>query len=476
MIKVADLPIQPCASLSGFCTSHLAVRSQTAIYLCRATISPDRDRGRVNRRLESSDPRRVGPPTKMKLLTCSLILDLCWLILAQRTFLDSPENIEAYRVIRNWILKNFGKTGQEGGRWFNEAKNLRKIQTPLPDDVPFPCNVTEGRSQEVPTSVHRVRPGDIDVVAAMGDSLTAGAGIFGSILPQVIIENRGASAFGGGQGNWRSILTLPNIIKVFNPNLTGYAVDDSYSFDESSRFNVGENFAMSRDMPYMANILVKRIKSNPKVNVQKDWKLISLMIGANDFCSEICFAPTPESILEDHKSDLIKTFRILRDNLPRTFVSLVPPPNLEKLVSVRESRPRLVCDLIIPIACTCMFSLKYRNLRQRYYKVMDRWEDVEHEVANYPEFQREDFAVVVQPINRYIQIPTAADGLPDLSFFSADCFHLSQKSNARIANTIWNSLLQPLGQKKQSWDAEYKHFLCPTQERPYLFTQKNSPS
>lgn len=67
--------------------------------------------------------------------------------------------------------------------------------------------------------MHKLRPGDIDVIAAMGDSLTAGMGIFAYNLFQVIIENRGVTATGGGQGTWRQYLTLPNIIKVRRSNL-----------------------------------------------------------------------------------------------------------------------------------------------------------------------------------------------------------------------------------------------------------------
>lgn len=71
-----------------------------------------------------------------------------------------------------------------------------------------------GRSSEVPNSVHRLRPGDIDVIAAMGDSLTAGFGIFATNLMHIAVENRGVTASGGGQGTWREYLTLPNILKV----------------------------------------------------------------------------------------------------------------------------------------------------------------------------------------------------------------------------------------------------------------------
>jgi len=48
----------------------------------------------------------------------------------------------------------------------------------------------------------------------MGDSLIAGSGIFADSVLHILIENRGVSATGGGQGTWRQYLTLPNIIKV----------------------------------------------------------------------------------------------------------------------------------------------------------------------------------------------------------------------------------------------------------------------
>lgn len=52
------------------------------------------------------------------------------------------------------------------------------MQKPYPETARFPCdpNGPGARSSIVPSSVHMVRPGDIDIVAAMGDSLTAGNG------------------------------------------------------------------------------------------------------------------------------------------------------------------------------------------------------------------------------------------------------------------------------------------------------------
>lgn len=40
-----------------------------------------------------------------------------------------------------------GKTGEDGSRLLQEAKNLHKIQERIEDDVPFPCNVTSKINQ-----------------------------------------------------------------------------------------------------------------------------------------------------------------------------------------------------------------------------------------------------------------------------------------------------------------------------------------
>jgi hypothetical protein len=60
-----------------------------------------------------------------------------------------------------------------------------KFQEPIPEGTPFLCNTTPGspgaRSPTRPATVHKLRPGDIDVVGAMGDSITAGNGTRRSI-------------------------------------------------------------------------------------------------------------------------------------------------------------------------------------------------------------------------------------------------------------------------------------------------------
>lgn len=125
------------------------------------------------------------------------------------------------------------------------AQNIKqkKVQQQFPDETKFFCDVDGpgARSKTVPKSVHMLRPGDIDVIGAIGDSLTAGNGAFALDVLQVLLEGRGASWSIGGHKTWRNFLTLPNILKEFNPNLYGFSTGDhGVSYEKSSRFNVAE--------------------------------------------------------------------------------------------------------------------------------------------------------------------------------------------------------------------------------------------
>lgn len=56
----------------------------------------------------------------------------------------------------------------------------------------FPCKYLE-KSRKRPKSVHKLRPGDIDVVAGLGDSITSGVGALGRNLLSLRNEYRGVS-------------------------------------------------------------------------------------------------------------------------------------------------------------------------------------------------------------------------------------------------------------------------------------------
>lgn len=166
---------------------------------------------------------------------------------AQETLLD--KNFAPFFRIAREAFNTFiqPRTFKRG---LNENIRMGRVQRQLPNQTRFFCDVNGpgGRSQTVPQSVHKLRLGDIDIVGAIGDSLTAANGIFANDVLQVALEGRGASWAIGGQQTWRNFLTIPNILKEFNPNLYGYsATDQGRTYDKLSRFNVAEpgvNFSL----------------------------------------------------------------------------------------------------------------------------------------------------------------------------------------------------------------------------------------
>ena len=85
----------------------------------------------------------------------------------------------------------------------------------------FDCDTQHFVSPEVPKSVHELRPGDIRVVSALGDSITAAAGGDAKTIIGLLTEYRERSWSIGGKGSLEQIVTLPNILKKFNPQLKG---------------------------------------------------------------------------------------------------------------------------------------------------------------------------------------------------------------------------------------------------------------
>lgn len=352
----------------------------------------------------------------------------------------------------------------------NTARRQKTVQEPIAGS--FPCSTRESRSPTPPTSVHKLRPGDIDVVGAMGDSLTASFGNMATNVLQVYVENRGMSWSGGGEATWREYLTLPNILKIFNPNLVGFALNDSLSHHKASQFNVAEGGAMSRDMPWQAKLIVRRMRSDPRVDFNKHWKLITLMIGGNDFCLDICYTDVSTSS-ERHRKELMSTLLYLKENLPRTLVNLVIAPNLNIIVNFKGRSN--ICTFTNHFECPCLFGLANQHRKKEFMQLMERWQQVEFDVANDSAFRNsEDFAVVAQPFTYQLQWPNSDKNLTDFSFLSKDCFHFSQKGNAKAANALWNNMMEPVGKKSTNWYPTWTKFLCPTAEHPFIYTSESS--
>ena len=91
--------------------------------------------------------------------------------------------------------------------------------------------------------------------------------------------------FSGGSGDWRSVTTIPNILKQFNPNVIGFSAGFIFlfyiflpilcfsgDFNEKG-LNFGRSDATSKDLEEQAMDLVSAIESDERIDMNTYWKV-----------------------------------------------------------------------------------------------------------------------------------------------------------------------------------------------------------
>lgn len=301
---------------------------------------------------------------------------------------------------------------------------------------------------------------------AVGDSITTGFGILGALN-----ETRGSSFSMGGDSG---AITLPNFIKYFNPALVGYSKgtypaevcygDNCPSvryYPNTDANNAAKSGSMVFDMvSTQLNYLIRQANQNPLINVQQDWKVLTIMIGANDLCASCSFNLTYLSA-DDYEMNLMGTLERIRASLPRTFVNIIPGFNISQAYDLSLKTPRCA-NITRPlfIQCDCLFKPENGAIRKDIDSRIAAFNQKAINVASY--YQRkayDNFAVVVHPFLMNTQLSTISS-----SFISRlDCFHPSKPGQEALATALWNSMLTPAAKKKTSLNMSDVP-ICPTQD------------
>lgn len=352
------------------------------------------------------------------------------------------------------------------------ADTSPREQIKLFPEAAFPCQLPP--SPTVPERVDQLRPGDVRVVAAMGDSLIAGNGAMENSALGSFIESRGVSWAAGGDGDWHQFLTLPNILKEMSPNLTGYSNGKAEFLTPVSAFNVAFPISTDQDALSQARTLVARMRKLLGKTFHTDWKVITLMFGANDLCSGQCY-DGKGSVPQSHAAKLRAALDYLQDNLPRAFVNLVPV--LDVTVSVRVKRS-MVCRILHRLFCSCYHRMS--DPMERFTKMARLYQKHEDLLVSSGRYNKKpDFTVVIQPFTKAYNMPKEKkfqflEAIAS-NYITYDCFHFSQRGHALAANMLWNNMLEPVGSKSTEKMREpMDKFYCPTEENPYFFTANNS--
>lgn len=345
--------------------------------------------------------------------------------------------------------------------WKKKVKAYNEIKVDIPE---FKCEIKP--IGEKPTSVHKLKPGDINVVAAFGDSITAGNGADADNLLEVILNARGHSWSIGGMETLEKLLTIPNVLKKFNPNLKGYSTDFSDEDDPEAGMNVARMGARATHLPNQADKMIERLRTTSDIDFENDWKLITLFIGGNDLCGYCRDREnrSPEKFAGHIQTTLDK----LHQQVPKALVQVV---SMFDVSPVRHLSADWICDLLQERFCSCARNgdtrPELRPVQLGYHlKVNELIESGRYDT-------RDDFTVVVQPHMRDLVPPRLPNGDYDGSFFSPDCFHPGRKGHAGLALSLWNMMLT----REKPYDIsveDTQRFKCPTEQDPFIFTRKNS--
>ncbi|XP_077008603.1 phospholipase B1, membrane-associated [Tamandua tetradactyla] len=340
----------------------------------------------------------------------------------------------------------------------------------------LPCR-DRSPSASPPTSVHALRPADIRVVAALGDSLTAGNGIGSKPddLFDVATQYRGLSYSSGGDSSLENVTTLPNILREFNRNLTGFAVGTGNADDSNAFLNQAVPRAKAEELTSQVQTLVQRMREDHRINFHEDWKVITVLIGGNDLC-DYCTDSNLYSAA-NFLNHLRNALDILHREVPRALVNLVDFLSPSVMRQVFLGNPDRCPVQRASILCNCVLTLREGSQElARLEAVARAYQSSARELVESGRYDtREDFSVVLQPFLQHTQLPTQADGRPDVSFFAPDCIHPSQKFHSQLSRALWANMLQPLGRKTDTLDVTADIPLsCPTQGEPFLRTFRNS--
>ncbi|KAI8092277.1 uncharacterized protein B0P05DRAFT_462375 [Gilbertella persicaria] len=324
------------------------------------------------------------------------------------------------------------------------ALNLVAVTQALSASSIDKCPSLKSRSTPA-TSVSDLRPDDIKVVAALGDSIMAGFAAKGiqddNILNiKSLNEYRGVSYGAGGDAG---AVTIPNFIKRYNSNLKGaskssHLVEICYGLlcppfqykPSKDVLNAAQSASMAPNLDHQLDYLIAAMKLLPGIDYNKDWKLINMQIGSNDQCASCIDALIPTltpTLYGKHVTDAIER---IRKNIPRVIVNLIGTFNVTQVYTVTAGqdycKPFQHSDLIInTLECPCAIDPKNRpkidEVAAGYTKQLNTI------AKKYQSLQTDSFGVMYTPANIKV------DTFPVQGLSNIDCFHPSELGHQYVA-------------------------------------------
>ncbi|WVQ72265.1 hypothetical protein IAR50_001814 [Cryptococcus sp. DSM 104548] len=360
--------------------------------------------------------------------------------------------------------------------------------------------------RETPKSAKEVRPDDIRVVMALGDSISAGllarparSSPSSHTFPQIsflpksvdIQEYRGVSyPIGADPG----AVTIPNILSHFISSssdgrseqvqggstghhppvacLQGFGVRGCMPRPDEDGLNAAISGSVSSSLIRQVEdyLLPKLLELDlPK---KGEWVYLNLGIGANDICA-FCLSPnitlsgdfpfarelgSPGSP-KQFANDIRTAINTLRPHIPHLIVNIIGLLRVSSLYRLTLKTPYCQPPLLphiphLPLECGCaMIPGPAGDWTRR--KMDELGEDYDEAVLElvreWEQEGDEGFGVIWQP-GSAIDL----ENYPIKALSPLDCFHPSEAAHQRVAAGFWNRLTLSLEEKYQpiKWDDE----------------------
>jgi len=191
---------------------------------------------------------------------------------------------------------------------------------------------------------------------------------------------------------------------------------------------------------------------------QSEWKLLTILIGANDLCG--CCGSNPDSrcLPNNWIATYNQVLQYAYDNIPgrKVFVNVVSMFNISQVYSACITHPWCVFIHEEFHECGCLMDgdandrLQMDVYAQQYNALMSTMAQ-QWNAKGYP-----DFTVSYQPVLQNMIIPNT-------TFLSQlDCFHPSLLAHEQFALSLWQSMYLPPGKKPTFFPASGAPLYCPT--------------
>lgn len=305
----------------------------------------------------------------------------------------------------------------------------------------------------LPKTVNQLSPKDISCFGVLGDSISAGFSLESHSVFKDLFEYRGKSFPIGGEKNFR---TIPNIFSQYNPAKKCASYGSTFithsikQYPTSSyggyRLMVNEQFLENK---INCNVAISGALSNQlmkmwkqlriqwlKFSCENDWKLLTIMIGANDIC-QYCLNGYNNTI-NTYIFNMEQLFQNIISDEQNVFVNVVSTFN----VGLTDDWQNKGCELVHKVIneCPCILgndkSGNYREIVKTLYKDIN--------LLLYPLVKKYTGVGVLRNVKFVIQPIMEDFEIYNNSYLSSfDCFHPSEFGHELMATILWNNMFLP---------------------------------